>query len=362
MTRLLVLLTALALTGPVIAPASAGQREIGDTRVFATVPPPGQPEGMAVRDGLVYVGTHTSLVNAHRTEPSMIFVYDLDGEIVRSWEIRGQTTDAAHGVLGMVFDGDGRLYVVDRNPPRILRFDLSTDPPTQETYATIPDLPACHSAPPPCAPTLLDQAAFPDDLAFDADGALYVTELEAATIFRIPPGGGEAEIWFQDARLDGIFGPNGIAVGPEADTLYFSVSMSQDAGSATQGMIYTLPLGDAPEPGDLTVFHAFGPADGPDGIRFGASGKLYAALAGSNGVAILTPDGQEETRFPATAVDNHLGQDVPYDLPAAVRFDGRGSLLVTNQSFFLGMPLHWVVLDAWVEDTEHPEFQPLGLP
>lgn len=361
MTRLLVLLTALAMTGPIIAPVSADTREIGDTRVFATVPPPGQPEGMAVREGLVYVGTHTALVNAHRTEPSKILVYDLDGQIVRSWEIQGQNTAAAHGILGMTFDGAGRLYVVDRNPPRILRFDLSTEPPTQDTYATIPDLPACHSAPPPCAPTLLDQAAFPDDIAFDADGNLYVTELEAATIFRIPPGG-EAEIWFQDARLDGIFGPNGVAVSPDGDTLFFAVSMSQDAGSATQGMIYTLPLVDAPQPGDLAVFHAFGPADGPDGIRFGASGRLYVALAGYNGVAILTPEGAEETRFPATAVDNHLGQEVPYDLPASVRFDGRGSLLVTNQSFFLGMPLHWVVLDAWVADTEDPGFHPVDLP
>lgn len=361
MRRLLVVSCAITLVLGVAPVARTDGRTIGDTRLWTAIPEPGQPEGLAIRDGLVYVGTHTSLVNAHRIEPSKIFVYDLDAQPVRSFTVEGQNLSAAHGVLGMTFDGEGRLYVADRNPPRILRFDLTTDPPVQQTYATIPILPSCGAlTPEPCSPTLLDQAPFPDDIAFDAAGNLYVTDLEAATIYRVAPGGGEAEIWFQDARLDGVFGPNGISVGPDGQTLYFALSLSQDAATAGLGLIYTLPLVDDPGPDDLEIFHAFGPADGPDGIRFGASGRLYAALAGTNGVAILEPDGTEFMRFPATPVDNNL-QEVPYDLPASVRFDGRGSLLVANQSFFLGLPTRWAVLDAWVADTAMAEPEPVGL-
>jgi hypothetical protein len=70
----------------------------------------------------------------------------------------------------------------------------------------------------------------------------------------------------------------------------------------------------------------------------------------------LNPDGTEELRFP-TAEENQE-QEVPYDLPASVAFDGAGSLLVTNQSFFADDPAHMVVFDVWVDDTALPLVRP----
>jgi sugar lactone lactonase YvrE len=340
------------------AASQAGGRPIGDTKVWARVPEPGMPEGIAVLDGVVYVGTHTSIRGNSGQGPSKIFMYDLrtakrTGEIT----IEGQNQDETHGILQMAFDADKDLYVLDRNPPRLLRIELSGGRARQSTYATFPDLKPCATNPEPCSPTAADSAPFPDYLAFDRDGTAYVTDLEAATIFKVPPGGGKAQIWFSDPRFDSVFGPNGIAVDPRGKHLFFAMTGSIQPTEPTQGLIYKLPITAKPKPEDLEVFfHYLEPATGPDGIAFGRSGRLYVALAGANQVSILSPDGQEVARFPA-ATENEQ-QEVPYDLPASIAFDGQGSLLVTNQSFFAANSEHWVVFDVWVKDTALPLIRP----
>jgi sugar lactone lactonase YvrE len=256
----------------------------------------------------------------------------------------------------MAFDADGRLYVLDRNPARLLQLDLSGGRPKQSTYATFPDLAPCNSSDPPCSPTTIDSAPFADYLAFDRDGTAYVTDLEQATIFVVPPGGGDAKVWFSDPRLDSVFGPNGIAFGPDGD-LYFAMTGSIQPTEPAQGLIYRIPPIKNPKPKDLEVFFKYlEPAAGPDGIAFGRSGKLYVALAGANQMSILDPDGTEELRFPSQ-VENQE-QEVPYDLPASIAFDGHGSLLVTNQSYFTANEDHWAVLDAWVNDVALPLIRP----
>ncbi|HEX9712042.1 MAG TPA: hypothetical protein VGB52_05730 [Actinomycetota bacterium] len=351
---------ALALLGAV-AQAPAEERVIGDTQVFATLPAdgPGMPEGIVVRDGVVFVSTHVSIRGNGSGPPSRIYRYDLGtGELLGSIEIQGQNLSATHGVLAMAFDAAGRLYVVDRNPGRVLRIDLGTE--GQQVYATIPDLPACAPATEPdgsCSPTALDSATFADYIAFMPDGSMMVTDLEAATIFRVPAGGGPAQVWYQDARFDAIFGLNGIAVDPSGTHVTFAMTGSQQPGTPAQGVIYRLPIVEQPTAADLEVVHVFPePATGPDGIAFGAGGRLYVAFAGGNQVAILSPEGEEIARFP-DAVANQM-QEVPYDVPASVAFDGNGSLLVTNQSFFTATPEHWVVFDVWVDDVALPLIEP----
>lgn len=359
MRRTALLATAVVLSAMQLGAVTAqADHAIGHTTIFARVGNPGMPEGIAVRDGIVWVGTHASLRGNSGQGPSHIFGYDqATGALVRDLTVTGQTLTATHGVLAMAFDAAGRLYVLDRNPSRLVRIDLTTG--AQETYATFPELPACRPVVGPtseCAPVTVDEPNFVDYLAFDADGTAYVTDLQAATIWRVPPNGAP-QIWFQDARLDGIFGANGIAVGPDG-LLYFAMTGSQQPGVAGLGIIYTLPRVASPQAADLKTFHVFPePAAGPDGIAFGASGKLYVALAGANQVAVLNPDGTQAARFP-DAVANQQ-QEIPYDLPASVAFDGAGNILVTNQSFFTATERHWAVLRAWVGDTAHPLIEPV---
>lgn len=352
---------ALVLCGLVVLATGShatSQRPIGDTRVFVHVPEPGMPEGIAVRGGLVYVGTHVSIRGNAGAGPSKIFVHDLQsGKRRGAVTIKGQNRDETHGILGMAFDVSGDLFVLDRNPPRMLRIDLSASPPKQTTHATFPDLAPCHSSDAPCSPTIIDAAPFPDYFAFDPAGNAYVTDLEQATIFVAPPKGGRAKIFFADARLDSVFGPNAIAVDSSRKRLYFAMTGSIQPTEPTQGLIYTLPLKPRPAADDLEVFFKYlEPATGPDGIAFGRSGKLYVALAGSNQVSILNPDGSEEMRFPSAAENSQ--QEIPYDLPASIAFDGTGSLLVTNQSFFAANPENWVVFDVFVDDVALPLIEP----
>lgn len=341
------LIAALLVTA--VTPVGA-EHEIGHTTVFASVGDPGAPEGIVVRDGVVYVGTHVWVGGNSGGPPSKIFKYSLaTGQPLGDITIAGQNLGATHGILAMRFRPDG-LYVIDRNPPRMLRIDVTTG--SQTVYATFPELDPCSVAAPPCSPTLADQPPFPDYLAFDGDGNAYVTDLQAATIFKVPAGGGAATVWFQDARLDSIFGPNGMALGPDGN-LYFAMTGSTQPDSPAQGLIYRLPVVAAPQANDMVeVFRWLEPAAGPDGIAFGASGRLYVALAGANQVSVLQPGATwtEVARFPENPVDN-AQQTVPYDLPASIAFDGSGNILVTNQSYFANDRSHWAVLRAWAGDV-----------
>ncbi len=352
MKRVMIVSAGMLLSALLPAQATHGGPDIGDSSVFTRIGRPGSPEGIVVHDGAVYVSTHTSVRGNQGGPPSRIFVFALsDATPLGSITIEGQDTTVTHGILGMKIGPDGALYVVDQNPGRILRVDLSSG--AQTTYATIPDLAPCAIATAsPCSPGVVSALpTWANDLAFAPDGTAYVTDLQASTIFRVPPGGaGVAEIWYQDPRFDSVFGLNGIAVNPTGDRLFFAVTGSLQPTTPLQGIVYSLPLVATPVPSDLEVFHVFTqPASGPDGIAFGSSGRLYVVLAGSNQVAILGPDGSQVTTFPS-AVSN-LRQDIPYDAPASVAFDGSGSLLITNHAFFTGLQRSWAVLRAFVDDT-----------
>ena len=139
-----------------------------------------------------------------------------------------------------------------------------------------------------CSGTLFDQ-----DLAFDKDGHLYVTDSFQATIWRVPPGGGALTIWFHDPSIDGVFGPNGIRIDKKSEYVYFTVTID----GMGQGTVYRLPITETPSVGDLEVFHTYTPQaplfipPAPDGIAFGKSGKLYVALAGTSQISVLDQDG-----------------------------------------------------------------------
>ncbi len=360
----LVLLVAVLLSSlawPSAHSSLSTQRPIGDTQVFASVPdPPGNPEGITVRKGIVFVGTHAPVSGDAAEGPSKIFRYDLKTgkPALPAIKIAGQNRDDTHGILSMAWDRAGRLYVLDRDPARLLRLsDVFARRPKQEVYATFPDLAPCATSDPPCSETASDSAPFPDYLAFDRAGNGYVTDLEQGAIFLVPPGGGKAKVWFTDERLDSAFGPNGIALDPTRTKFYFAMTGSLQPTEPSQGIIYTLPLVKRPKAEDLEEFFVYTePAAGPDGIAFGRSGKLYVVLAGANQMSILTPEGSEELRFPSAA-DNQT-QEVPYDLPASIGFNGDGSLLVTNQSFFADDPENMVVFDVWVDDVALPLIKP----
>jgi sugar lactone lactonase YvrE len=353
------LLLALACVNG-ISPALAdnNERPFGDVQVLATVPnPPGFPEGIVVNGNRVYVSGPARFGTAGEP-PSKVFAFNTKtGELVREYAIQGEDLSQDHANSCMAMDGAGRLYVVNIQLG-IVRIDTGSG--AQEVYAApLPNLPTCANAPAntPCSPTFLDLPPLPNDIAFDAAGNLYETDSFQATIWRIPAGGGQPQIWFQSAQLDTPFGPNGLRLSPDGSRVFFAVTAEGvgPMGNFLGGKIYTLPLVNAPQASDLQVFHQYN-GDAPDGIAFGRSGLLYVVLAApfNSGVSILRPDGTEATRL-----GNAPGSPIfPYDSPANAAFDKHGSLLLTNHAFATGIPSNFTVLSVFVDDKEAPLERP----
>ena len=355
------LLIALSLVSIVslstTAVAADDDRPFGDVQILATVPfPPGFPEGIAVNGDQVYVAGPASFDTAG-TPASKVFAYDLKtGELLRTYEIEGEFTQFPHANSCIAFDGQGRLYVVNLQLG-IIRLDLGSG--DQEIYAApLPNLlPCSQTQSSPCSPTAVDAPPLPNDIAFDSNGNLYLTDSFQATIWKIAPGGGQPQIWFQDSRLDTPFGANGIRLSPDNTKVYFAVTAEGVGpfGNFLGGKIYTLPLVNAPAAADLQTFHQYN-GEAPDGIAFGKSGDLYVALAApfNSGVSILGTDCVETARL-----TNPVGSPIfPYDSPANIAFGKGGSILLTNHAFATMIPANFTILNVFVDDKELPLVKP----
>lgn len=339
------LLGALALLAP--APAIAvPPRPLGDSKVLTPLPAvPGYPEGIAVHDGLVYVSGPAAFGVPGNFGPSKIFAYDEDtGVLVKTITIQGQT-GPLNAISCIAFGEGDNLFVADEGQG-ILKINVETG--EQSVYAA-PFYPVYQSAFNPPAPLLIN------DLAFDKNGYLYVTDSFQATIWRVPPGGGAPQVWFQNAAIDGPFGPNGVRVDKKSEKLYFTVTFD----GAGVGYVYTLPLIDHPTLMDLHVFHTYNFADtgsGPDGIAFGKSGDLYVALAGTSKISVLREDGTEETKYsgPAQNPADPAHNPLPWANPANIAFNNKTkSLLVTNHASLTGLPdpsFLFAIFDVFVND------------
>ncbi|CAN5168625.1 hypothetical protein BH18ACT4_BH18ACT4_10430 [soil metagenome] len=83
---------------------------------------------------------------------------------------------------------------------------------------------------------------------------------------------------------------------------------------------------------------------------------MAIATPGASGISILAPSGEEVARLSNPPGSQHF----PYDSPANIAFNGRGSILVTNHAFVTGVthPRQFSVLDVFVDDTGLPLVRP----
>lgn len=345
--RLLSITLVVTATSVGVADARHLPRPFGDVEVLARVPPPGFPEGIAVRGNTVYVAGPAAFGTAGQG-PSMVWAFStVTGRLIGAWPAQGEDLSQEHANSGIALDRAGRVYVLNT---QLGIYRLSANG-KQEPYSPpLPDLAPCGEVPPgtPCSPTPFDGPPIPNDIVFDRAGNAYVTDSLQATIWRVPPGGGPAQIWFQDVRLaTTFFGVNGIRLSPDRTKVFFTVTADLEG----RAFVYTLPLVDMPSPADLTVFHEYTNGDLPDGLAFGQSGLLYVAIATpfASGVSILGPDGNEVARLA-----NHGNPVFPYDSPANIAFNGRGSILLSNHAFATGIPENFAVLDVFVNDRGSP--------
>lgn len=328
--------------------AARASESFGDVRVVATVPSPGSPEGVAVRNGKVYV-SGPAKIGTILGSASAVWAFDaVSGALLKTYPTQGENLLAEHANSCIAFDGSGDLFVLNT---QLGMYRLDTGSGQQSAYAApLPNLKACGLFPKaPCSPTLVDLPPLPNDLVLDAAGNAYVSDSMQATIWKIPPGGGAPQIWFQDQRFASPYiGVNGLRLDPARQRLYITVSIDL----LTRGFVYTLPLVDSPKAADLKVFKQFPVGESPDGLAFAANGDLYVALVlpTTSGFVVLGPDGLEKKR----SVNALLSPTVPYDAPANLAFDGVDSLFITNHAAITNLPTHFTLLDVYVGDVGSP--------
>ena len=332
--RILFLLLAVFVELSLVS-IDASAQALGDTTVKASIPSPGFPEGIAVRGNSFYVSGPAAL----GLPPGSAYVhaYDIDTGAPKAFypiTITNPFVPMSAAVC-TAFGPDGKLYVVEPFVG-VIRMDLD-EANTQSIYATFPAT----------GPTLIN------DLTFDNDGNLYVTDSFAATIYKVPAGGGAPAVWFTNPALAGHpafqVGVNGIRIDKNNKWVYFSVTVD----SALNGVIYRLPLVPNPVASDLQQFASLG-FTGPDGIAFGKSGKLYIAEALSSTIKVLRTDGTVDAVYSGPA-QNPPSTPLPWANPANIAFDRTGRLLVTNHAQLVPFdPTLFVVFDVFVNDKAQP--------
>jgi sugar lactone lactonase YvrE len=344
----------IAAFSPGVGTAFASDRShpaIGDTTVFATVPAPGHPFGIAVDKDRVYISTSAGDFFAdpangghHNSAGERVFTYDKGGNLVRT-TIVTTMPNSDMGLFGLALDGNPKhshqLYVADMNG-RILRLALGQPNATPELFAQVP-------------PALAGgwMVSMWNDLVFDRAGNLYMTD-DKPRLWKVTPDG-HASIWFQDPRIAGLFGfaggPLGGRIDPSGKFFYFTITAS--AAFPGEAVVYRIPLVDHPSASDLQVVHRFPVVPGQQlpqasGMAFAESGDLYVGLIGTDQVAVLDPSGAEIRRISSPL----------FHAPWGIAFVGQ-SLLVTNADIQpFEIPDHWKVLKVFVGEEGLPLNRP----
>jgi sugar lactone lactonase YvrE len=168
-----------------------------------------------------------------------------------------------------------------------------------------------------------DALMFPNSIAFDKQGTMYVTDMILGAVWRVPRGG-SAEQWIVDPLLEGDgsaefpfpLGANGIAV--RRNTVYVGV---------TEGLsIVTIPILWDGSAGEAAIYAQVGTF--VDGIALDVHGNIYIAAPAANAVLrVNAADGSVDTL--ATLAD---GLDAPTSVAFGTGKGDRQSVYAANFS------------------------------
>jgi sugar lactone lactonase YvrE len=364
---------AVALCAATLSPAVANSaRARGDIKVFAHVGPPGEPSlTLVTPHHTVYVGTFENVAGTD-TSPSKVFAYNAAGKLRRTYVIHGQTPGAAHGVQVAARDRDGRLYILDQKPARVITLNPKTG--KQRTYARFADVPTCSAAhrTKNCTNSDTDGAPEPDYAAWLPDGSLVVTDYSQQIVWRVPPGGGKARVWMNNKVFDGeLFGPAGIVLMPSHRSLLMTVATggiptASANDNPAQGRLYRIRLGRHDTVRSLHRLWSSGVGAAPDGFAVSRNRRhVYIAMAGptANSVVEVAHGGhgwKQVWQVPGPSDPNGIASSpVPWDTATSVQFLGT-RILVTNQAYFSGDSSHWVIFDVQAGERGMPVFTPHG--
>jgi streptogramin lyase len=212
------------------------------------------------------------------------------------------------GPLGLAVDAPGNIYaaVATFNPATTGVYRIARD-------GTFERLPGTGGI------------AFPNGVTLDKRGNIYATDTILGAVWRIPKGGGSAELWFQSPLLLGD-GSAGIGVPIGANGIAYRQN-EVVVGNSEGARVLRIPIKADGSAGTASVL-----AESPalylaDGMAFDVHGGLWVAVIGQSTIVRVTPSGAITTV--ATAADG-------LDWASSIAFGKNGDLWAVN--FAIGPP------------------------
>jgi sugar lactone lactonase YvrE len=271
-----------------------------------------QPEGIAIDpDGNFYLSSNSDAV----TTVGHVCVLDPKGNLIDIINVPQGPGATAIGLIGELWEGDS-LYVLDQAdnvPPhgRILKINPKTHVVT----------------------TVAGGMTFPNGMAEDRHGHIYVTDSLESRIYRFSADNPNLTVWFQSNLFTSInpnqnVGTNDLAFDIDQDVLYVS-----DAGNR---QVFKIQVDAQGNPGAITLF-----ADGAtldtqyglpvptalffaDGMQIDVKGNLYVMSNLTNEVEVFSRDGKLIQRYSGTGAN-------ALDFNASAIFKG-SKLYMSNMS------------------------------
>jgi sugar lactone lactonase YvrE len=167
-----------------------------------------------------------------------------------------------------------------------------------------------------------ENVAFPNDVAFDKVGNMYITDSVLGAIWRLPKHG-ELEPWLVgDENLAGT-GALGLGVPIGANGIEYRQGMLHVANTE-KSLLLTIPINRDGSPGGSSILAEFPAVEVapdtfvpgvPDGLALDVHGNIFVAQIALSTVARVTPDG----------VVNVVFSGDPLDWPSSIAFGtGKG--------------------------------------
>jgi DNA-binding beta-propeller fold protein YncE len=223
--------------------------------------------------------------------PQPILVFDAEGKSLRSWG--DGVIDTAHGLR---IDHDDNVWVTDIGLHRVFKFD----PQGKLLLALGTGQPGAG----------VDQFNKPTDVAFGADGAIYISDgYGNARVLKFTPGGRLIGGWGMPGKRKAEFNlPHSIVVDGAGRVL---------VGDRENNRIQVFD-GDGKL---LDIWAGFAPY----GLTFDAAGTLFVADGRANKVLRLSSTGKVEKSWGGKGTTPGK-----FDLPHMLCFDSAGNLLVAE--------------------------------
>lgn len=227
--------------------------------------------------------------------------------------------DPASFVTGLKFGDDGFLYAgsaaFTASPASAFVWRISPSGKHVSEYAE------------------LDPTGFPNDLAFDDDGNLFVTDPFLGLIWKIDECDQEPEVWLEHPLLDpninapylGIspFGVDGIAFDKNHKNLY--------VGNLDYGRILKIELKKG-DPKKVSVFYEnIGTIGGVDGIAFDDKENLFLAVHGQDRIVSL------DKKAKATIIHTGAPLQQPSSLVFGATNASKKTLYISNFSILAAL-------------------------